>query len=62
MSCIYCKSENEPLYHEGGPVKSMDSYVWVVDDQIEIDLWGSENICLVIAIQYCPMCGQKLKV
>ena len=58
--CKYCRDDNKPLYHVDGPIERMDSYVWVVDDQIEIDLWASGNICVIIKIKYCPMCGRKL--
>lgn len=60
--CEYCRDDyaSKPIYHVDGPIQRMDSSVWVVDDQIEIDLWGSGNIYVIIKINYCPMCGRKL--
>ena len=59
--CEYCRDDNKPLYHVDGPIKRMDSFVRVVDGQIEIDLWDRGNSCATIEINYCPMCGRKLE-
>lgn len=61
-SCEYCKdSNNMPLYHEDGPTPRMDDYVWLADNQIEINLWAGGNASVIFKINYCPMCGRKLE-
>lgn len=68
--CKYCDYEledNEPILETKFDVLGYKplAQAWIRDDEIKLMIWGGKSMAPIKEtkkkINYCPMCGRKLK-
>ena len=59
QGCEYCDGTEKDLYYQDGAYSQMNDLVYISGNRIECDFgckaWGA------FEINFCPMCGRKLK-